>query len=495
MKNKTEQADMIVNKLKKVMNKALKEDKYEKSMAAISAGCGMIYYFNQKYTDADYEEAVIQIAQYFKTLYKKELMNFSSNENTVLFYDGFGLDTRGVAKMYINALARNKYNLVYVTKKASQNLMPDTVKLLKNAGAEIRYVETKKTFTVWVIELITIILQVRPKAMFFYTTPNDSAGAVAFSTMEGLTDRFLIDLTDHAFWLGVNANDYFCGSREMSASNQIYERNIPRKKLIKLGVNLLIENDNLNHDNLPFDVRNTRYVFSGGQLYKTLGDENHYYYRIVDHILSEHEDIKFLYAGVGDRSKMDEVLEKYPNRAFLIDERKDFYYLIQHCTIYLNTYPMFGGMMMKYSANAGKIPVTLKHESDSDGLLIDQGNRRIEYETFDELIVDVDKLLNDSEYLAEREALLKGSVITEERFIKNVRLAIEEHHTDYEHGGERIDTSKFKQEFYDRFDINTAKDQMSSLMNRSLFMECPWMVVRWVRKLPRKIARNLKVRR
>ena len=489
MSNKYEQVELTVNRLKTIMKKAIDSNKYEKAIAAISAGCGILYNFNQKYTDPDFEEGVVQVAQYYKSVFEKKLKHFSSDSNTVLFYDGFGLDTRGVAKMYINAIAKNGYRLVYVTKKSSREQIPDLEKLLRDAEADIRYIDTSK-YTIWTTELIGIILQTRPKAMFFYTTPNDSAGAAAFSTMEGLISRFLIDLTDHAFWLGVRANDFFCGSREMSASNQVYERNIPRDKLIKLGVNLILEK-NGDHTGLPFDVAATKYIFSGGQLYKTLGDKELYYYKIVDHILSTHTDVTFLYAGSGDQTEMDKIIAKFPDRAFLISERKDFYYLIENCVLYLNTYPMFGGMMMKYSANAGKIPVTLKHENDSDGLLLNQADRRIEYETYDELIEDVDKLLSDPDYLADREALLEGSIITEERFINNLRSAIEEHRTDYEHGEERIDTSKFKKEFYERFDMNSEKDKISSRMNRSLFMDCPWMALRLIRKLTHRIAQKI----
>ena len=187
---------------------------------------------------------------------------------------------------------------------------------------------------------------------------------------------------------------------------------------------------------------------------------------------------------------MDKIIEKYPDRAFLIPERKDFYYLIKNCILYLNTYPMFGGMMMKYSANAGKLPITLKHENDSDGLLLDQESRKIEYRSLEELVTDIDRLLEDEEYLAERENLLKGSVISEERFVNNVRLTIEEHHTDYEHGNKKIDTSQFKKEFYDRFELDQVKDLISIRINKSLFINYPWMALRVLKRKLSKLVNN-----
>ncbi|MEI3402379.1 MAG: hypothetical protein V8R51_08850 [Clostridia bacterium] len=53
------------------------------------------------------------------------------------------------------------------------------------------------------------IINTKPKAMFFYTKPNDVSAAVSFSMFNKKIDRYLIDLTDHAFWLGVKSNDYF----------------------------------------------------------------------------------------------------------------------------------------------------------------------------------------------------------------------------------------------------------------------------------------------
>ena len=477
---KNEKVNSLLNKIKDVMHKSINKTNYEKAMATISVGCQILYEYNQQYSDYEFEDAVIEVAKAYREKNKGVLQSYSSEKRTVLFYDGFGLDTRGVAKMYLSALIKCNYRVVYVTKKDSEHSLPETYQILKSGDFICKFIDTRTGYGQWVDELLEIIFQTAPKAMFYYTTPYDASAAIAFAALDGLADRFLIDLTDHAFWLGVKCNDYFCGSREMSASNQIYERGIDKKKLIKLGVNLLIDEAN-DHTGLPFDVTKQKYIFSGGALYKTLGDEEKYYYRMVDHFLSQHEELFFLYAGEGNKSEMEKILQKYSGRAFLISERKDFYYLIQHCIIYLNTYPMFGGMMMKYAANAGKLPITLRHEKDSDGLLLDQASRKIEYNTYEELIEDVDKLIENPEYLCEREALLRGSVISEERFVNNVRSTVENHYTDYEHEGKHLDVSQFRKEFYDRFDLRQVKKKVSRKINRSLFRECPWMVTNLIK--------------
>lgn len=476
--DKNIQVEEIVNKLKNIAKTKINKKKYNTALAAISCAAGILYTFNQKYADDDLEKLTSDIGDNLKSKYDRA--NYKECTDTILVYDGFGLDTRGVVLMYLNALGLNGYSVCYVTNSAVQDSIPTIKSMCEKYGFEIMYVDMsdyEKCF----LQLSNIFETQKPKAAFFYTTPYDSAASAVFHAYEGLCTRYLIDLTDHAFWLGKCANDYFLGSREMSAYIEHYERNIPKQKCIKLGVNLLTENVT-DHSGLPFDLENTRYVFSGGSLYKTLGDENNTFYRIIEHILEEHTDIKFIYAGTGDDSELKKVVEKFPDRAFHLNERKDFFYIIQHCTLYLNTYPMFGGMMMKYSALAHKLPITLKHGSDSDGLLLNQEKCRIEYDSYDELVTDVDLLLNDNKYLHEREKLLDGSVITEERFTRNIKGVIEDNKTDYSHEFRVMDTKKFRQEYYERFDFESVILQIANKRNISLFRYFPNVFIRKVYK-------------
>lgn len=475
--DKREKVNGLLERLSNIAKVGIKKKNYEKAMAAMAASGKIQYMYNQRYTDTVLENDILEIAKIKKEKYIDRIRKMKIQNNTVLFYDGFGLDTRGVAIMYLNALAKNDYHIVYVTKNEAKEQQPEIHKTLCNANVTWKYISMRNSYSDWMESLTNIIIETEPKALFFYTTPNDVAGAVSFALFENMCDRYLIDLTDHAFWLGTKTNDFFLGSREMSASNQYFKRHIPKEKLIKLGVNLIVE-EGEKHDDLPFDVEKERYIFSGGSLYKTLGDENNTFYRIVEHVLKKHNDIKFLYAGNGDKIQMEHLLKKYPERAFLIDERKDFFYLIKNCTLYLNTYPMFGGMMMKYSALAGKIPITLKHSADSDGLLLNQKQAKIEYNSYEDLISDIDRLLSDEKYLKEREQLLEGTVITEKRFVNNVRGVIEEHKTDYEHEIVEIDTSEFQKEFYERFDYKKERDEIVNYINRSLYSSMPWMF--WV---------------
>ncbi|MCR4661425.1 MAG: flippase [Clostridia bacterium] len=484
--DKNKKVIKTINSYKKIMNKSIKNNNYEKAMAAINSCALLLYDFNQTYVDYELEEAVVRMANKLKDKYNQQLQNYVSN-GSILLYDGFSIPDRGVVKMYLNALIKNNYKVIYVIDSSNK-------KYLKEIETEYSKMITIESFTtkdkdkyLKCFENITnIILKHKPSSMFFYTTPFDPSACTSFAMFDGLTKRYLIDLTDHAYWLGVNCNDYFCGSREMSASNQHFRRMIPKEKCIKLGVNLIFNDKKLDVP-FPFDLENNRYIFSGGSLYKTLGDPQNTYYKIVKHILDNHQDIYFLYAGQGDDSELKKIIKEYPSRAFHIMERSDFYYMISHATLYLNTYPMFGGMMMKYAANAKVIPITLKHDNDSDGLLIDQSKRKIEYTSYEDLIEDVDKLLDDDNYRKSREVLLEGSVITELRFVNNIKTLIEEQKTDYEHEFVKIDTSQFINEYYIRFNYKEAMLMTTNKKNVILISSKPSLVKYYIIKIIKKI--------
>lgn len=482
MSDKRKQVEDKINKLKKITSISLKKGKFNTSLAALSFAAETLYQFNQYYTDNDLEMLTAQVGETIKK--KFNFANYTEKQDSILVYDGFGLDTRGVVLMYLNALGLNGYKIYYVTDLRVKDSIPTIKSICEKYSIPISYIEMSN-YEGCCIQLAKKFEDIKPKAAFFYTTPFDSSASATFHMYEGICNRYLIDLTDHAYWLGKCANDYFLGSREMSAYIEHFERNIPKQKCIKLGVNLLTE-DVRDHSGLPFDIEHTRFLFSGGALYKTLGDDDNKFYRIINHVLEKHDEIKFLYAGSGDDSELKKVIARFPNRAFHVDERKDFFYIIQHCTLYINTYPMFGGMMMKYSALAGKLPITLKHGSDSDGLLLNQDKCRIEYNSYEELIGDVDLLLENADYLQSREKLLEGSVVTEERFARNVRGVIEDHKTDYSHEFQILDTRKFRQEYYERFNLKETMILLAKIKNISLFKYFPnifiWKINRHIFK-------------
>ena len=448
---KEDKLNYITAHLSKLMENAksyVNNGEYNLALSALSSYCSIQYVINQVYTDKDAENLVAEISsQVVKTP-----TQYKADRNTILFYDGFGLDLRGWAAAYVRALICNGYRLIYVTSSSQKNKIPHILMEIENTDSISCFVDMKKGQMKWIEDLNSVFVSFQPCAAFFYTTPNDVAGAAVFDAYKGKVDRFQVDLTDHAFWIGVNSADYFLECRIPGASNAIYERGVARDRLINIDCCLYVNRD-IDDTPLPFDIENEKYIFSGGALYKTLGDDRLLFYKVIDEVLNVNTEIKYLYAGNGDSSELNKLSEKYNGRVFYITERKDFIRLIEHCEFMWNTYPMFGGLMMRYAANAGKIPLTLKHGNDQDGILKNQSELEIEFNTCEEVIDEANKLLKDQEYKKKKEKLLKNSVITEDVFASNLKMIIEEHHSEFVFDEiSRINTEEFRMTYLERLE-------------------------------------------
>lgn len=454
--------------LKKIARKSIDEKKYEKALEAISSAAWMAYLYNQFYSDNELESMLLKIG--------KENIHFSNwNQNKksgrIVFYDGFGFDRRGVSIVMNKAICLNGYKLTYISPLKTKNSQPTLQHELSRYEVDWRFIDTDGDYITELSQIQDVFEDVKPQFAFLYTMPSDVTGITVFNELKGRCIRCQIDLTDHAFWLGLNAFDVCNGGRDFSASIQHFYRGIPFDKMTLLDANLFI--DDCAYKGLPFSEDN-RFVFSGGSLYKTLGDKNNTFYKIIEKMLEKHSDVMFLYAGSGDESQMNILISKFPDRVFLIHERPDFYQIMKRCTFYLNTYPMFGGLMMRYAVLAGKLPLTLKHGNDSDGILIDQEKRQIEYDSFEMLSKDIDNLLSDKEYLKQREQLLSGAVVTEDCYVRNIKMLIEEQKTEFSYDKiEKVDTTQFRKEYLERFVSSYIYDTIATKKNRQILVYFP----------------------
>ena len=478
---KLEFINRYLNKLMTIAESYAVRGEYNFALSALSARCKIQYSINQVYADNRVEELLLEMSKKIITV----PTDYHSDINTVLFYDGFGLDLRGWAASFVRALSSLNYNLIYVAPAHQKGNIPHIVSEIARGNGRIEYIEVKNSYLKWVSELNSVFNHYRPHTAFFYTNPNDLSGTLVFDAYEGMVKRIQVDLTDHAFWIGTKAVDYCVESRDIGASNAIYHRGILKERILKMDCCPYINRD-IDPEPLPFDIDREEFVFSGGSLYKTLGDEKLYFYRIIDHILKNHEEIKFLFAGGGDDTEINKMIQKYPDRMFHIRERSDFIRLFQHCLFFLNTYPMFGGLMMRYAAMVGKIPLTLKHSSDHEGILYNQDKRGIEFNSYEELLDEADKLIDDPDYRRKKEGGLIGAVITEQDFEKNIKLVIEENRTEdsFEYVGS-IDTTEFRAEYLKRLKADElVLEAIANRQNAQLKRYFPGL---FVKKILRRI--------
>ena len=455
-----------VQKLEYVIDRAIKNGKYEKALQGIAVSSQLHYKWNQSYTNDKLEEQTYKLKEKIKkhyNLFNKEEIN----DNTILFYDGFGLDTRGLALIYLKNLVQLGYKVIYVTNKKAVNKQPEIAKSVKNYNMEWIYISMEKDFLSRINELKEIFNKYKPANAFLYSYPYDVSSVLAFELYDGIVTRFKINLTDHAFWLGAKSFDYCIEFREYGGNISRKFRKIDNDKIIMLPYYPIIDK-NMEFKGFPFkNEKNYKIIFSGGSLYKTIG-ENNTYYKMIETILDNCLDIIFLYAGRGDDSELKKLIIKYPDRVFHIDERKDLYQLMLHIDIYINTYPMIGGLMTQYAAIAGKLPLMLKHNDDGSGVLINQENLGIEYNNKEELLQDLYKLLSDEQYRKDREKKLENSIISEDKFKEELDNIIKNHKSIFEIRNMDIDTSNFLKSYIERYNYKTEIDCIVAKRKRKL---------------------------
>lgn len=455
-----------IEKIKKEAQIAITNKKYNKALQSVSACAEILYYINQTYIDEELEDDLKQIMQ---GLEWDNMDNITiGNSKKVLFYDGFGDDYRGLARIYLRALISNGYQVFYVTYNHAEGKLPLIHEELKKGKAECIFL-SKKRKVEQIQELNKVFLRTNATIAFFYTLPWDVVGTVVFRKWENKIKRLQINLTDHAFWLGKYSFDKCIEFRDCGAGISKYKRGISAEKIIRLPYYPII-NDDIPFQGFPFEKGDKKVIFSGGSLYKTYGDDNKYY-KMVESILKQNKQVIFWYAGAGDATELEKLILKYPKRCFWTPERADLFEVLKHCDMYLNTYPIAGAMMMQYAALAGLPPLTLKHNYDVDGTLEGQEELEIVFTELDELLSKADEIINNFNIGKADE--LKKSVVTEEMFQSSLQNILEEKESGFPILMDDVDTKKFLDTYVERYSFAVIEDIIISNRNINLWKIFP----------------------
>ena len=440
------EVERIICSLKRVIQQSVEKRQYEKALKFVSLCARILYDANIRYMDSELELTLQKVAQ---TLFPPEACENAAlgmNPDTVLFYDGIGLDNRGLAKIYLKAIGEKK-KLCYVAHRNRAQEIPEILNLVDLLGGRVFFIEKGQNID-QIYQLDRIMKESKSKHFFLYAYPNDVVATTLLYGYQGVLKRYQINLTDHAFWLGSGCMDVCIEFRNYGASISKDYRGIPEEKITMLPFYPDI-NKEQPFLGFPFPVKpENKVVFSGGSLYKTLGKGNKYY-DIVEHLLSKHEQAIFWYAGSGDDTMMKKLIEKYPDRLFLTTERKDLFQLLQNCYFYLSTYPISGGLMYQYAACAGKVPLTLRSSEDDDGFLINQEQLEIEFDSIEALKCEIDRMMEDEEYARQKGERLKDSVITQNCFQEELFMILENGFSSYPITHKRIDAEAFQQLYLD----------------------------------------------
>lgn len=398
-------------KLEKIIEKGMIKDCNEIVLQSVAAYGSYLYKEREVFTSEYLEHVINQMCEVYSA--KKMTSAVEVQKNVVLFYDGFGLDMRGLAIIYLKALAELGYKIIYVTDVRAKGKQPMISSVLQPYDVDVRYYTYAKGYCNQLVFLLEIFEQEKPFCSFLYTRPEDVTGVIAFKLCD-FSKRFLINLTDDVFWLGTTCFDYCIEFRSYGFDLSYKYRQIPKEKLVILPFYPYIDKTK-EFEGFPADVAGKRIVFSGGALYKTFSEDK-LYYRMVSDILEKYSDTVFMYAGYGDNSRLKELAAQFSGRVFQMEERKDLYQILKRSFIYMNTYPISGGLMTQYAAAAGVLPLTLYVSNECEGLLLNQEKTGVFFKSYADLMAEVDRIFTDDDYRRERQKYMENCLITENEF-------------------------------------------------------------------------------
>lgn len=330
-------------KIAKLAKNALDEKKYSLALSLVSCAANQAYHLNYCYADKNLENILIDISnQLF------ELSNREPNAARYVFYDDFGYDNRGLTQQYLHALDSFGVNYLYIVDSDGFDRNGRIAEQIrKNPNAILIQIPQKLDRLAKLRYIFEIIYDFNPEKAFLHLNPWSSVAVAAWNAFPKV-ERYLIDLTDHAFWLGVSCSNYFIGFRSYGNNISKKERKIDPTRLLNLPYYPISANDKF--QGFPTDVAGRVKIFSGATYYKIYG-ENDAFFKIIQRIVKENPDAAIIFAGSGDVKPFKNFIDNngLSNNVYLIGNRSDINSVFKNCDIYLNTYPIIGGLMSQYA--------------------------------------------------------------------------------------------------------------------------------------------------
>ena len=400
--------------------KNLKKRKFNQSLIDLIHAAKLMYDLNHQVHDAE----LLDICLLCSRLLFEDVMGFVPIKESLLFYDNFSWDNRGLTQQYLDALLHlPNIKLVYVNDQSHVYPSSHIYDLLHTNHVEIVELRNVKDYVEKAQILRDTILKFRPAKAFFHLTPHCVVPFVGFGFLQSIT-KYQINLTDHAFWIGNSSFfDYSLEFREFGCNISFFNRGFRMDQILYLPYYPWQETDSFR--GFPTGIEGKKILFSGGALLKLEGGDDSFF-SIVKGILGNNLDVVLLYAGDGDRTHFENFIRSnhFGGRVFLLGNRTDIAEVFKRIDIYLGTYPIGGGLMSQYAAINGKPLLIYKTWGINDVICIKKKDS-IVFDSEDELLKEANRLIREPNYYQEKSDYYKGLVINNKDFRNYLKIALD----------------------------------------------------------------------
>jgi len=399
----------LLNDYNKFVSKAqylAKKNDLKGALTFIDASIRIAYNFNFIYTDDRLESLLKFVAEQ-----KLDKCNFIPVSNRYVFYDYFG-NTKVLTQQYIRALMSWNVEFLYILENGSESDNSEIIDEIRACSKAKIVILTGADPFDKMRQAQAVIADFKPSKAFLHLAPWDLVGVCLWNTLPQVV-RFLINLTDHAFWVGTSCTDFVLEFRTYGFNLSKDARKIPEKKLL-LQPYYPIQND-VAFNGFPVDLKDKIVGFSGSSFYKIYGRQGKFL-NLIKSILLENENFVFLLAGWGIDSPIKKFINDngFQERFILLGERKDIDQVFKRIDIFINTYPFIGGLMTQLAVKNNKAIASytskdLTFNFIEDFLTIDRKKAgSIKDET--SFLLEMNNLIRDINYRNKNIQLYSGSI-------------------------------------------------------------------------------------
>lgn len=407
----------VFNYFKKKAINAFYKGSLNDSLKFIELCCKIAYNFNFFYKDQELEDLICAISLRFRI---NECNKRKRKVRRYVLIDTNGSDNHGLTQQYIRAFIAAGIEFAYIYEDTDLSRISLILKELEAyPKATVFTFKEKVTFEEQIVKIYLFLLDYSPTKYFMHIMPWDVV-AVAISCLLTGVDRYNINATDHAFWLGVNSIDYCIEFRDYGYSVSLDKRGLKKEQLLLLPYYPIFNKSTFLGFPKEISSDNVK-IFSGGALYKIYGD-NGLYFEIVKKILTDNPNSVLLYAGSGNTKIFNKFIKdnKFQHRVFFLGNRKDIYEVFLNSDIYLATYPISGGLMSQFAALCGKpimayTPPNLQ-VNRLEGTVCHETNIGITHNNLNDLYKYACYLINNKDNRMRDGAELLGAVISSTSF-------------------------------------------------------------------------------
>lgn len=407
----------LITRLEQVAINNVNKDSFDRAIRKLKALSFIRYKFYLGYKDDFIESQIRELAKHIV----KAPFVVNDTDKTIAIIDEINSDYIGLMTQYIAPFIQDSYQILYLYEHVEHQ---EAVRehLMRTLGgyekAQMKEIPTDKGLFAkaqWIYDEVNAFSSTNVLMNFGEWAVEK---CIACYALPAECTKYHINAGDHCFWAGASCVDYSFEFRHYGANLTHYARGLKREQVVYLPFYPVMKE--VEYKGLPDECRGKFIFLSGGAAYKVV-DEDKTYFRLCKEILDQCPEAVVLYAGANanniDNSVLKDGVEQsgLHGRFISIGYRNDLLEVFRHCDVYLDTYPLGGGLMCQFAAHCSK-PILKYKNPDEEECVAQKNDCHFSYDTESTFIEEAVKLYFDSAYRQTRGKEMHNGVVSKEEF-------------------------------------------------------------------------------